>query len=70
MQKTVNYPRYYVEVTYRNYETGESKITRCKQQYKSLRAAEKAANKINYVIKPDGLTSTAEYHGKVFLDVM
>ena len=54
MEKHAVCPHYSVEVTYRNYETGEAKITRCKQQYKSLRAAEKAANGLNYVIKPDG----------------
>lgn len=58
---------YGVEMTYRDFRSGEVRRVMLRQTYKTRVRAERAAQAVTYVCRPDGGTATVESIGLVLL---
>ncbi|MBL5827661.1 hypothetical protein [Serratia fonticola] len=54
-----------VIVTVKNHRTGKTTVETCRRRYKTYRGAEKAAQGMRWVCRPDGVTATEEVSAEV-----
>ena len=52
-------------VTVKNHRTGQTTVETCSRRYKTFRGAEKAAQGMRWVCRPDGVTATEEVSAEV-----
>ena len=52
-------------VTTKNHRTGKTTVETCRRRYKTYRGAEKAAQGMRWVCRPDGVTATEEVSAEV-----
>ncbi|MFQ0831050.1 hypothetical protein AAH211_21430 [Serratia fonticola] len=52
-------------VTTTNHRTGKTTVETCRRRYKTYRGAEKAAQGMRWVCRPDGVTATEEVSAEV-----